>query len=183
MFDEYQRMKDHDVVLSFKGMLSQAILVGLVEMVKEKFLLKAKNEKLVKKVYTLLIELVQNILHYSAERICSDEEGAILAMGIVLLTESDDGYTVLAGNPVENQYLPQVKRFFDSLLNMDKEEARQLYRKKLRSPRESGKSGPGASLLNIVGKSDLTIAYELNTIDDDYSFLVLSVKTFKEDQT
>lgn len=183
IFEEYRRMKDHDVILSFKGMLSQNILVGLVEIIKEKLLLKPGMDGTARKIYSILIELAQNVIHHSAERIVVEDENLYLGRGIVLLSESDDCYTVTTGNPARNEKLTNFKTLLDTINFIEKEDAQKLYKSLLRSPMEKGKRGSGAALLNFVRKPGNSITYDVNAIDRTHSFLIISARIDKEGES
>jgi hypothetical protein len=134
----------------------------------------------VRMLYSIMIELVQNVIHYSSEQIQVENENFNLGRGIVLLSESKDCYTVTTGNPAKNEKLTEFKKLLEILNLIEKEEAHKLYKNKLRSPRKKGRTGSGAALLNFVRKPGNSITYDLNAIDRTHSFLTISARIDKE---
>lgn len=182
IFEDYRRLREEDVILSLKGMISQNILAGLVEMIKDKFIPDRGQQGIVKKMYAIFIEMVQNIIHHSADKIILEKDKKNIGMGIILLREIKDYYVITTGNLMENTKITGIKKLLDTVNGMEKEEVHRLYKQKLRAPKEEGKTDPGIALVNIIRKSGNSITYDINTIDQNHSFLVLSAKIAKEEE-
>ena len=181
IFEDYRRLREEDVILSLKGMISQNILAGLVEMIKDKFIPGRGQQGIVKKMYAIFIEMVQNIIHHSADKIILGKNKKNIGMGIIFLREIKDHYEITTGNLMENTKITGIKKLLDTVNGMEKEEVHRLYKQKLRAPKEGGKTDPGIALVNIIRKSGNSITYDINTIDQNHSFLVLSAKIAKEE--
>lgn len=181
IFEDYRRMREEDVILSLKGMVSQNILAGLVEMIKKKFIPDCGHERIVKKMYAVFIEMVQNIIHHSADRITSEKDKKNIGKGIIFLREIKDHFVISTGNLTENTKIAGIRTLLDTVNDMEKEELHRLYQQKLRAPKREGKIEPGAALVNIVRKSGNSIIYDINSIDQNHSFLTLSAKIAKEE--
>lgn len=181
IFEDYRRMREEDVILSLKGMISQNILAGLVEMIKEKCIPDCGQKRIVKKMYAIFIEMVQNIIHHSADKITSEKDKKNIGMGIIFLREINDHYVITTGNLTDNTKVTGIRTLLDTVNDMEKEEVRRLYKQKLRAPKEEGKIEPGVALVNIIRKSGNSIIYDINSIDQYHSFLTLSAKIAKEE--
>ncbi|MCP5102243.1 MAG: hypothetical protein GY950_02640 [bacterium] len=183
IFDEYRRLREQNVVLSFKGMLSQNILAGLVEIIKEKYSLEPAPGKVAKKMYPIFVEMAQNVIHHSAEKIEIEDNKRNIGLGIILLSEKKDHYVITTGNLTENRKITGIKKLLDTVNGMEKDDVRQLYRQKLRSRKEVGEAESGIALVNIMRKADNSVSYDINSIDQRYSFLVLSAKIRKKGES
>ena len=87
LFEYYKKMCNQNIVLDFQGVISQDLLVGMAEMIKNKFTLKFGKTKLVKKMFSVFIELAQNIAYYSFERVELERGKEKIGAGIIVVTE------------------------------------------------------------------------------------------------
>jgi hypothetical protein len=180
LWDYYKNMRKRNVVLDFQGAISQDMLVGMAELVKHKFAQESKRADIVKKMFSIFIEMAQNIAYYSAERILLDNHPTDAGAGIIVITENNKTYTITSGNLVDKESIPGIIKHCETINNMDKEALKRFYKKQIRSSREKGKKGGGIGLIDIVRKSGNPIYYNVTPIDDTNSFLVLSVKIQEE---
>ncbi|MCB1192985.1 MAG: SiaB family protein kinase [Leptospiraceae bacterium] len=178
MYEQYSLTKDHFVILSFKGVISQEILVYLGSMIKSSLNLQSKK---IKKVFAVFIELAQNILHYSAERNV-DNEGYEGGVGILQTTEENEIYYVSAGNMVKNSQIESIKKNCEYVNSLSKEDLKIYYQVKIKQDRPQGSKGAGLGFIDIARKCDGPLEYKFNQIDEKHSFFTLSV-SFKRDET
>ncbi len=174
LFKYYDAANRHNVLLSFKGALSQEILVEMGNIVKNRINM---NKKL-KKLFSIFVELAQNIMHYSAERIAID--GKEVGVGIILFTEIDSGFTIYSGNVVDNDSLGKLTNKIDDLNNLDKDELKEMYSKNLREDRPDNSKGAGLGLIEIARKASGKIAYNKHRTDKGTTFVTIQVQIDKE---
>jgi hypothetical protein len=180
----YKKMCERNIVLDFQGAMSQDMLVGMAELIKNKSLLDANRTSTIKKVFSVFVEMAQNIARYSAERVqLNGTPGHIgVGAGIIVVTETDRIYTITSGNQVQHHAIPPVIQLCDTINKMDKDKLKQFYKKQIKSARVKGKRGAGVGLIEIARKSGNPIQYKVTQIDDLNSFLVLSVKIQEENK-
>ncbi len=176
LFEYYNKMCDQNIVLDFQGVMSQDLLVGMAEMIKNKFTLKFGKTVLVKKMFSIFIELAQNIAFYSHERVELEDGKEKIGAGIIVVTEQDTYYTITSGNKIEKNKATEIAAQCKKLNALKEDELKSYYKEKLREPRPEGKKGGGVGLVEILRKSKSKIEYEVTPINDIESFLVLSVK-------
>lgn len=175
LYDFYHQVKNNDILISFKGALSQDILVQMGEFIKNQLSVSKK----LKKIFSVFVEMSQNIMHYSAEReIINDKE---VGVGIILFIELDDGYEVYGGNAVNKSQADNVREKLDIINTLNKEDLKDLYHRQRKSPTEFGSKGAGLGLIDMARKSSGNIFYKITEMDDKLSFLELSVKFDNED--
>jgi hypothetical protein len=180
LLEYYKKMRDRNVVLDFQGAISQDMLVGMAELIKHKFSQESGRADVVKKIFSVFIEMAQNIAHYSAERVPLDNHPTIAGAGIIVVTNDNKTYTITSGNLVEKQSIPGIIKHCETINSLDKEALKKFYKKQIKSSREKGKKGGGIGLIDIVRKSGNPIFYKVTPVDDTNSFLVLSVKIQEE---
>ncbi len=178
----YKKMCERNIVLDFQGAMSQDMLVGMAELIRNKTSLETTKTSVIKKVFSVFIEMAQNIALYSAERVQfngspgSDGVGA----GIIVVTETEKIYTITSGNLVAKAAIPKITELCNTINTMDKEELKQFYKKQIKSAREHGRRGAGVGLIDMARKSGNLIQYKVTPVDDLNSFLVLSVRIQEE---
>ncbi len=175
LFNYYTQVKDHNILISFKGALSQEILVEMGDFIKNK----VSVDKKIKKIFTVFVELAQNIMHYSAER--EEIDGKSYGVGIITFTESSDFYHITSGNLTEKEQASKFAARLQRINSMTEEELKENYSEQIRKPLDSSNKGAGLGLLEIARKSSGKIDYEIEDYNEQHSFLVLSVNIKKGD--
>lgn len=176
LFQYYRKMCERNIVLDFQGAISQDMLVGMAELIKSKFSQEYGRANIVKKIFAVFIEMAQNIAFYSTERVHLDTRHKDVGAGIIVVTENVGVYTVTSGNMVGNDTVADIVDHCNVINSMNKEELKQFFKQKIKSSRVVGKRGAGVGLIDIARKSGNPIMYEVTSVDDVNSFLVLSVK-------
>lgn len=136
------------------------------------------KQRVTRKVFAIFIELAQNIYHYSDER--SIFNGSSTGCGIIVIRDREDHFMVMSGNLVENSKVQWIVDHCNHLNQLDKEHLKKCYRERLKKPRETYKIGGGVGLIDVIRKSGNPIDLKINSIDDQYSFLIFSIKINKD---
>ncbi len=174
--DFYEIKKDFDrrgIFFCFNGPISQALLVGMGETLKRKMKLADAGASTVLRVFSMLVEQAQNIIHYSAEKFPSDgteEKGQKLRLGLIAVGHEKDHYFVLCGNKIRNADIEPLKRHLENIQGMDKGELKTYYKEKRRQPPVDSGKGAGLGFLEMAKRASEPIQFEFEKIDDDFSF-------------
>ncbi|MCC7430191.1 hypothetical protein IT568_05045 [bacterium] len=178
LFDYYESMVAKNILLAFKGTISQNILVGLGEMIKDKLMFDTRHYVVSKKVFSIFIELAQNIFYYSAEKINLGNTKA--GSGILVIKECEKFYTISSGNKIENSKATEIVQNCEFINQLDKNKLKEFYKEKLNTPKELSQNGGGVGLIDIARKSGNKLNTKIIKINENYSFFVLSVNIIKE---
>lgn len=182
LLEYYKKMCERNIVLDFQGAISQDLVVGMAELLKNKFSQEFGSTNIVKKLFSIFIEMAQNIAIYSAERVYLDNRHGDVGAGIIVVTEENKNYTITSGNLVKNKSISKIIEHCQRINRMEKGELRQFYKAQIKSSRVRGKKGAGVGLIDIARKSGNPIRYGVTQVDDINSFLVLSVKIHKHQE-
>lgn len=125
-----------------------------------------------KKVFNIIIELLQNIYKH-ADDPDTQKEGK---SGIFLLGEKNGEYTLTTGNLVLTSRVEGITKAIEQVNSSSLEELDELYIKIMMSEDKVGQKGAGLGFADIKLKSRNNIAFHFNTIDDTYSFFEVQVK-------
>ena len=179
LFKFYKQMNEKKIVFAYKGTISQDVLVELADLIKDKLLFNLSQQKVIKKVFAIFIELAQNILHYSAERVCVGPKDNKIGTGIILISENNNEYTVTSGNMIDNSNLKVVVDRCTFINSLDEDELKKYYKEQRSQPLKEGINSAGLGLIDIARKSKSHLEFEINSIDNNYSFFVLSINIRK----
>lgn len=170
VYEIYDRMEQENIMLSFKGYLSQDMLHSILEVIELKLVdFKAEN-KTKKRVYHVLVECLQNLYHHSKQD--TSKEQSI----IVMVAKNANGYSVITGNYVSSNDVDTLRSKIREINSLDQNELKSLYRKVLNNGSYSNKGGGGLGIIDIARKSEEKLDYGIVPVDEFNSFFSLNVK-------
>jgi hypothetical protein len=169
LYKTYSQSKDEGILLSFKGLITEDIIIELGEMIRTSL----SEETKVKKIFAVFIELSQNILRYSSEK---SKDG--LGIGIISLRKIDNYYKIASGNIISKEDSIKIKEKISYINSLNKDELKGLYQKTLRLPLDETSRGAGLGLIDIAKRSESKIDFEIQEIENSKLFLTLSVSFF-----
>jgi len=142
---------DQRILICFNGPVSRTLIGEIGVALKDHIESTQLHQSAAMDVFSVYIEMSQNIRHYAGRMGYNDLEAA----ATVVIAEAGDGhYTVSAGNLVEPEDGDALVRRIQDLSFLDKAELKSLYKKQLRAPREGGQaSGAGLGLIEMARKA------------------------------
>lgn len=112
IFDFYDKMDKHNIMLSFKGNVTSELLTSILQIMESQMDNLDESPKMRRKVYNILVECLQNLYHHIDEKIVDDsdinERNAIFAIGKV-----NNQYSIITGNYMLSENMPALKDRFD----------------------------------------------------------------------
>ncbi len=175
LFDYYSLTNSKEVVLSYKGPVTEVIMAEISRDIRDKL---ADKPTASRRLFAVFMELAQNILFYSAEKITFSNRND--SVGIILITELNDEYLFSCGNLVENDYLEDLVSSCETINNLDRDDLRKFKREVRNSPVQSERSkGAGIGLIHVALTSRHPLEVEHRKLDEQYSFFAISVRVKK----
>jgi hypothetical protein len=173
-YDFYKLVEEYHILLAFQGMMTTDVLTMMGRNVKEQ----AENDITRRRIFSVMVELVQNINLYSAEKDYSESDKKMVGKGIVVITTNDDenAFTIGSGNLVKNAQINQLKQKLDYINQLDDEQLRGYFRQQLRTPEDQDSTG----LVGVVRKAKNPLKYEFLPIDEEHSFFILTIQINQE---
>ncbi|MFW5757783.1 MAG: SiaB family protein kinase [Bacteroidota bacterium] len=165
------------VILSFSGVVSQDSIVGLGEALRSELHF-AHPLNIVNKVFAVYVEMAQNILHYSVERI--DSNGKSIGIGSVIIIVTGEAYHVVTINKVTADQRIILEKRCSSINKLTEDELKNFYLRKRRKIMESESSGAGLGLIDMVRRAGSPIQYYFEDIHDNHSYFYISSKILIE---
>ncbi|MDE2047458.1 MAG: SiaB family protein kinase [Betaproteobacteria bacterium] len=173
-YDCQQSLLGQGVILSFTGYVTEGVLYSLGEALKQKMMLDDADSNTAKRVFSVFVEQVQNMIRYSAMR----QEGAgdpkiELSAGMITVGRSDGRFFVVCGNEVANSDVPQLQARLAKIAAMDKEQLKAYYREKLKEEPEAQSKGASIGLIEIARRAAEPIEFDFYRLGDAQSFYCL----------
>lgn len=130
-----------------------------------------------KKVFNVMIEILQNIDKHSLE--VHLEHSNIAKKGAILVGEDASSYFILAGNPINYNQQEKLTEIINNLNDKRKDDLRSLYKRQLETGKLSEKGGAGLGFIDMARKSGNEIKFSFYPIDDELVFFVYKIYVTK----
>jgi hypothetical protein len=166
---------DHHIQMVFTGAFSQDVLslIGL------NLRRNPESEFISKRLFALVVEMAQNILHYSAQKEYSSKDKRDVGTGVIAIGEDAEYHIVRSGNLVDIKSANEMKERAAFINSLSEEELKEYYKVQRKMPQREGKPGANLGFIDMRRKSGTPIDVYFEQIDDKYSFYVLSVRIKK----
>lgn len=161
------------VFFCFSGPVSQDLLVEIGSTLKHKMKLQEARNQTAIRVFSMVVEQAQNIIHYSAEKCPRDNfltETEELSIGIIAVGYDDDHYFVLCGNRIRNEDVERLRNKLVKLQKMSRDELKKLYRIARKAGPGPGSKGAGLGFIDMAKKASRPLEFNFRKIDGEYSF-------------
>ncbi len=175
MYDFRHQLHDQGIILCYSGYVTEPVLMGIGEALKNKLVLEATDTTTMRSVFAIFVEQMQNVLRYSAEKEPDAPEAAGLELryGVLAIGLVHDKFFVTCGNKVMKSDVSRLTERLGELQNMDKDALRALYKQKLREPTEETSKGAGLGFIEIARRSTEIIDFDFYDLDETYAFFCL----------
>ena len=154
--------------LVYKGPLSHETMKFFTKMAEEKISVRCRDLSVRRKIFHVMVEMLQNITRHSADY---DEAGS--GNGIFVIGERKDYYYIITGNVVKSSVVRDLEDNIEMLNEMDREALNDLHKKQIKLGEISLKGGAGLGLIDIIRKTGEKYAYQFLRLDENYHFFVL----------
>ena len=167
---------DGIVFMTYVGVMSQTLLSGMIEALEEEQNLEGVPKKISHNVFTVLIEMTQNIIKYSKNE---DEDGnKFKSNGLILVGKNDDDdFYVHSQNIVSLTDKNKITKRIEEIKKLNEDEIKQRYKELRRSAANSHEIGAGIGFYEIAKRAK-NITYEFEEINNDKSnfYLTINIK-------
>lgn len=171
-------LRDHRLHMVFNGMFSQDILTLIGLSLRQK----PDSDVLSRRLFALVIEMSQNIYHYSTRKIYSEKDKRYIGTGIIALGEDDDFHLLVSGNYMETSKTPALIERSSHINELDEAGLKKYYQEQRRKPRTDGMPGANLGLIDMRRRSGNPIGVHIIKLDEKDSFFVLTLKIRKNEE-
>lgn len=169
--DFYKNLNREEVILAYKGRISPDLLRMVLKTTETSLNLAGATVPVRKKVYHILVELVQNLIKHLEPDPESEKN-----MALLVIFREYDHYIISTGNFIRKHKMVEFKQRIDSVNQMSYDELRDFYRSVMDGVTLSQKGGAGLGLIDIVRKSGEKLQYEIDSHDPNHDFVTLMIR-------
>lgn len=179
----YNTIKE-DALIVFNGEITQEIVHSYTALVGQTMTLLGADEKPKKKVYHVLVELLQNICKHSGYRVQSDEDEdeSQVGLGTAIFGYDKQNFVVCTANKIQNENIASIKEMLDHINSLDKDGLKELYKFMIKKSRLSERGGAGLGYIDIAKKNLQKFKYEFMDLGNNESMFILSYEIPKPEE-
>lgn len=169
-------LKYNNIYMSFSGVFSQDILtlIGLS-------LRRIPNNGIVsRRLFALVIEMTQNIYHYSNRKIYSEKDRRYIGTGTIAIGEDADNHIISSGNFMDTSKTDMLIKRSSYINKLNDLELKKYYQEVRKGKkREDGLPGANLGLIDMRRKSGNPLGIHIEKVDEKDSFFILSIRMRK----
>ncbi len=174
LFDLFNRLRGEGILFCFCGPTSQGILEGLGDALKQKMEREAAGSELIRRVFAVFVEQVQNVINYSAERVAGPPEAeGEMREGVVVVGRQGESCFVLVGNYVDEEEGRRLAEQVLMLRGMDKEQLKAHYKEQRRKAPPAGSKGAGLGIIETARKASRPLELDIRDTGQGRVFFTL----------
>ncbi len=161
--------RQHQVSMIYQGLFTHDNLKNLLTMTEGS--VAKKDLAFKRKAINVMVELLQNICNH-ASTLNPEIDGK---PGMLVVCSTETGCKIMSGNYISNPNVNNFSTKIDKVNSCNKEELNELYSEIIMKDREEGQKGAGLGFIDMRLKSSNKINYSIMDINNEFSFISLTV--------
>ncbi|MCD4818555.1 MAG: SiaB family protein kinase [Candidatus Cloacimonetes bacterium] len=175
-FNIFTIMDKSDVIFSYKGPVTQDILVAVGDSIKEKFRSNDVGNTIVKKIFAIFIEEAQNVLKYSFDKELQNDDQSS-GIGLIGVGKKEEHYYfVFSGNVMKKSDVEKIKTKIDHINSLKDDELRKYYKESRKNGTLTEQGGAGLGFIDMARKSGRPLSYGFKELDENRAFFEVLIK-------
>lgn len=162
-------MSDNLVILNYEGPVKFDTTEKLLQQVKIDLASHDIKKILKKRIYTILVECIENMLRHHAE----DKKNSV--QPYIKLEKDTFEYRVTTRNLILNSDVAILKAKLDKIANSDMGQLHDMYEAQINQDADLTQNGAGLGLLTIALKSNNPLNYNVIPVNEQHSVFELQV--------
>ncbi len=178
IYDVYRKMEDDQIVLSFKGDITQDLLTSVFEIMESKLEKENEDIRLKKKFNHVLIECLQNVYHHmeDLEDFKTHGHPEINPNAIFIIRKLGVmNYEIITGNHILLSKVDGLKSRIEKINSLNAEDLKTYYLETLSNSELSDKGGAGLGMIDMARKSGHKLKYSFDQVSDSLAFFSLII--------
>lgn len=175
LYHLHTRLRQQGVYLMLDGPLSQGLMENIVDTIRHKMESDGVRLTTIMDVFAVAVELVQNMIRYSAETIPAASQQPEFRFGTLIIGYESERYFILSGNQVTPAQVEPLREHLSLLNRMTKEELKQYYKLQRKKPLLPEDIGAGLGLIEITRKACQPLEFEFQPLDAQTMYFSLKV--------
>lgn len=171
----YEQLKKEGIIFSFSGPVSQSLLEGIGATLRQKMSLEETSTNVMQKVFSIFVELMQNVINYSAEKGAAETGEAELRFGVLIIGKRDDQFYIQCGNYISPSQQAPLREKLNRIQGMDKDELKRYYKEQRRKEAADGSKGAGLGFIEMARRASQPLEFEILPMPTGKEFFVVKV--------
>jgi hypothetical protein len=165
-------MAENNVYLIWSDHISSDVETEVLTLTENKLLQEDVELTLRRRVFSVLVEILENVAKFSPGKEPEKKFGMPVAM--IKLEHGD--FSLTTGNLIQNVKVEDLKSKLEIINKYDNMGLKELFRKSLSGQTISSNSTGNMGLIDMARKSGSKLEYQFEQINDLYSYYTLTVK-------
>ena len=169
------------IFLSYGGFLTQTLIAGMTEALEKETEYHNLNMGISNKIFTIFIELSQNIMNYSKN--IDEKNKDIASKGLIVVGKDEEGnYYIHSQNIIGDEDREKIEPRLKEIDSLNHDEIKKRYRELRRSGKDQHGKGAGIGFYEVAKISD-EMKYEFKEINiNKYYFHFISRVNINKDK-
>ena len=162
----------NNIYLIWSGHLNHDVGKEVISFTEKKLKEENIEQSLRRRVFSILVEMIENVAKYSPGR--EDEEK--YGMPVALLRYKHGRYHISTGNLIRNIKIGILKEKMDIISRLDNAELKDYFRKSLSVQTPEKESTGNMGLIDMAWKSGNKLYYQLWPVNEVYSYFTITAR-------
>ena len=171
----FENITREEVLYSYKGGISADLITDALTAIEELLRRNGERPKVVKKVYNVLVESLQNLYHHIDAPPMSEKGKFQQNFAAFSFYKKNNKFGIVTGNFVKKEKLRLLSDRMDQINYLSSEELKTVYKIILNNNEFSDKGGGGLGMIDIARKTGSKLNYHFYDYNADYLFFSLSI--------
>lgn len=174
--EQYSHLLAREIIIAYDGDVTHQIMKAFTSLIEEKLENEQEDESIIRKLYHILVECLQNINRHAEGLFEQGEESDFPGRGALLVSRTRQYYRIITANIIQKARVPELKAFLEKINDLSHEELIEMYKEKLMDGKLSAKGGAGLGFIDIKRKAANKLEFLFIENDDETSFFLFNVK-------
>jgi len=169
-YDQMLIKRDPESLVSYKGPITPSVIATITSQLRDKADI---SERVTNRLFSVFIELAQNMQYYSAEviRYANEEE----KIGWIQIFERHDCYELNCGNVLDQAKVKKLADHCQKINQLNREELRTLKRERRRTKLDKAKKGAGIGLVQVAILAGNPLEVNTLKLGKHYNCIILKI--------
>lgn len=161
-----QIMSEHRILLSYRGAMSQDIVIALLNLAEKKLNQTVEEFTVRNRVFSVMVECLQNITRHS-------EKNEFAGSNIFMLGLGESGFVIYSGNVIRVEKKEALDSKLSKLNRMSDNDLKEFYKFLMRNESVTEGESFGLGLIQIARKTGRPLYFNFEPVDNNHSFFTL----------
>ena len=129
VYEVYKLMENNQIQFSYKGPITQEVLISLGDTIKEKLHRDDCDVRVVRKVFSVLVEAAHNILRYSGEQTDLSHNGRSTGIGLIGIGKTEANlFVIFSGNIISQRDKDIIEKKISFINSLNRKDLQENYK-------------------------------------------------------